>query len=203
MTINAATPFVVRVSSNPLLADGDSDGVSDLAEKQLAQSTTASQRVDAENRPYHPNILNSPPVQVYTADRRSDGIMGRARAVRHTTTMVANAPLSYAVLDVARLCRVGRSSPGAASIAVGRTAPQTATQGYRLYRAEPTQHANGGDHQQRCARGWRNTGTPGFVFDPIVSEAAVGQLCRPQRRAQRGPCRLRGPTGKITSCCRH
>jgi hypothetical protein len=66
VTINAATPFTIRVTSDPTQPDADGDGISDLAEKQLLQATNPAQRVDKNNRPWHPNIFNASPITVLT-----------------------------------------------------------------------------------------------------------------------------------------
>ena len=79
--INATTPFTVHVSSDPLNTDSDGDGISDLAEKQLAEATCTAQEVangrtcegnplkpvDNQNRPFNPNVPNTPPLALTLA----------------------------------------------------------------------------------------------------------------------------------------
>jgi len=112
--INATSPFVVHVSSDPLIADTDSDGLSDLAEKQLAESTCTAQEVtngrtcegnplkpvDNQNRPFHPNLFNTPPLSLILATNDFDGFLAPNQTLRYTTTVIANAPLAPGVLDV-------------------------------------------------------------------------------------------------------
>jgi hypothetical protein len=98
VTINAQTPFTVHVSSDPTRADGDGDGVSDLAEKQLAANPDPAKRVDSNNAPYHPNVANMPPVAVFVdADQR---YVRPGQTFPVTTTVVANVPMAPGVLDV-------------------------------------------------------------------------------------------------------
>ena len=54
----------VQVSSDPLSADGDGDGIGDQAERQLAQSGALADRIDANGAPFHPNVFNVSPVVV-------------------------------------------------------------------------------------------------------------------------------------------
>ncbi|MCL4863014.1 MAG: hypothetical protein KJZ93_26625, partial [Caldilineaceae bacterium] len=103
VTLNATTPFTIRVTSNPLLADSDGDGVSDLAEKQLAG------QLDSQNRPYHPGVVNAPPVAVYTDTERR--FVAPGSNLVYTTTVVANTPLSPGVLDVAAPAQLGGVRP--------------------------------------------------------------------------------------------
>jgi hypothetical protein len=98
VTINAQTPFTVRVSSDPTRDDGDADGVSDLAEKQLAANPDPAKRLDSNNAPYHPNVSNVPPVAVFVDANRRFVSPGQTFVV--TTTAVANVPMAPGVLDV-------------------------------------------------------------------------------------------------------
>jgi len=98
VTINAATPFTVRASSNPLVADSDGDGISDLAEKQLAQQADPAKRLDDQNRPYHPGVPNSSPIAIFlAADRR---YVQPGASVNITHTVVTQAALAPSILDV-------------------------------------------------------------------------------------------------------
>ncbi|MFZ4662787.1 MAG: LamG-like jellyroll fold domain-containing protein, partial [Caldilineaceae bacterium] len=100
VTINAATPFTVRVSADPLNADGDNDGVNDLAERQLAQDANPANRVDNQNRPYHPNIVNTPPLAVLVATDDLDGYVAPGQSFRYTSTVIANTAVAPGILTV-------------------------------------------------------------------------------------------------------
>ncbi len=92
VTINAATPFTVRVTADPAANDTDNDGISDLAERQLAA------QLDSQQRPYHPGVANTPPLAIYTtADKR---FVAPGQSLLYTTTVVANQPMAPGVLDV-------------------------------------------------------------------------------------------------------
>ncbi|MCL4830278.1 MAG: tandem-95 repeat protein [Caldilinea sp.] len=107
VTINAATPFTVRVTSNPLVADSDNDGISDLAEKQLAQQADPAKRLDDQNRPYHPGVPNSSPIAIFLAADRRYVQPGATVAVTHT--VVTQAALAPSILDVASGSALGAS----------------------------------------------------------------------------------------------
>ncbi|MFZ9018419.1 MAG: hypothetical protein ACO23O_15670, partial [Ilumatobacteraceae bacterium] len=53
--------WTVPVSSDPLSADADGDGIGDQAEKQLAASVEAADQVDANGVPFNPNVFNISP----------------------------------------------------------------------------------------------------------------------------------------------
>ncbi len=99
VTINATTPFTIRVSSDPLLHDSDGDGVSDLAEYQLAG------QLDSQNRPYHPLVVNAPPVSVYTETDKP--YVAPGGSLVYTTTVIANAAMAPGVLDVFAPAQLG------------------------------------------------------------------------------------------------
>jgi hypothetical protein len=100
VTINALTPFVVRVSSDPLSADGDNDGINDLAERQLALDPNPANRVDSQNRPYHPAVPNSPPLAVVVETDDFDGYVAPGQSFIYTSTVIANAAAVPGVLNV-------------------------------------------------------------------------------------------------------
>ena len=100
VTINALTPFTVRVSSDPLSADGDNDGVNDLAERQLALDPNPANRVDSQNRPYHPAVPNSPPLAVVVESDDFDGYVAPGQSFLYTSTVIANAAMAPGVLNV-------------------------------------------------------------------------------------------------------
>ncbi|MCB0147062.1 MAG: hypothetical protein KDE01_05360, partial [Caldilineaceae bacterium] len=100
VTINALTPFTVRVSSDPLNADGDNDGINDLAERQLALDPNPANRVDSQNRPYHPAVPNSPPLAVVVETDDFDGYVAPGQSFIYTSTVIANAAAVPGVLNV-------------------------------------------------------------------------------------------------------
>jgi hypothetical protein len=107
VTIDGATPLTVHVSSDPLQADGDGDGISDQAERQLTQDPDPAKRVDNQGLPYNPNVFNTPPISVYTdTDKR---YVRPGQTLVYTTTVVANAALAPSVLDVNAPAALGGS----------------------------------------------------------------------------------------------
>ena len=108
VTINANPPFTVRVASNPMVEDSDGDGISDLAERQLAQLSDPAQRSDNANRPYHPSVFNTPPISVYTAaDKR---FVAPGQSLVYTTTVVAHTAVAPGVLDVTVPTQLGAAA---------------------------------------------------------------------------------------------
>ncbi|MCL4862491.1 MAG: cadherin-like domain-containing protein [Caldilineaceae bacterium] len=115
VTINAAGgplgAFTIRVTSNPLRPDSDGDGIDDLAERQLAQHTDPTKRLDDQNRPYHPGVFNSSPIKIYPeTDRR---YVRPGGSVIFTNTVVSNVELVPSVLDVTLPPQFGASPPPA------------------------------------------------------------------------------------------
>jgi VCBS repeat-containing protein len=98
ITINATTPFALRVTANPLMADTDSDGISDLAERQLSQLADVSKRVDDQNRPYNPGVFNSSPIAIYPATNKQ--YVRPGDSVLYTNTVVSEVPIVPSMLDV-------------------------------------------------------------------------------------------------------
>lgn len=107
VTINAPTPFTLRVTSDPTVADSDDDGLSDLAEYQLATAPDPAQRLDNQQRPYHPRVFNTPPIAVYTASNKA--FVAPGQSLIYTTTVVAHAALAPSVLDVTVPSQLGAS----------------------------------------------------------------------------------------------
>ncbi len=100
VTINAAVPFTVRVSSDPGNTDGDADGISDLSERQLAADPNPANRVDSLGRPYHPNLFNSPPLAVIVQTDDLDDIVAPGQSLRYTTTAIASTAMVPGVLNL-------------------------------------------------------------------------------------------------------
>jgi hypothetical protein len=65
--------------------------------------------VDNQNRPYHPHVLNTPPLAVYTASDDFDGFVGPGQSFRYTTTVVASSAVAPGVLTVNAPSVVGGS----------------------------------------------------------------------------------------------
>ncbi|MBW7883682.1 MAG: LamG domain-containing protein, partial [Caldilineaceae bacterium] len=114
--INSLNPLTVRVSSNPNARDSDGDGVSDAAEYQLAKDNGVDGngkpiRIDDNNVPFHPNVVNTPPVRIYvTSDAVENRYVKPGQQFVYTTTVVATAPLDPGVLDLFVLNGNGASS---------------------------------------------------------------------------------------------
>ena len=180
VTINAATPFTMRVSSDPFRADSDGDGVSDLAERQLAQHSDPAQRIDNQNRPYHPRVPNTPPLAIFVATDDADGYLAPGQSLRYTSTVVANTAVAPGVLNVTAPSVLG----GAINpLALGFdpltfTTAQTVTQAINLAVA-----GNVGTQPARltstASTRLPNTGAGGWSFTPPVFEAPLGGFVPP------------------------
>src|SRR5262249_22977018 len=103
VTINATTPFTVRVTSKPTINDSDGDGVSELAERQLAG------QLDSQNHPYHPDALNSAPIAIYTDATKRFVLPGEN--LIYTTTVVANTAVNPGILEVIAPTQLGGAHP--------------------------------------------------------------------------------------------
>lgn len=91
---DGTTQLTTHVSSNPLLADADGDGVSDGSERQLAGT------LDSQSFPFHPAVYNTPPIAVFTATDDANGIVGLGQTFTYTTTVVTRVPLNSGSLAV-------------------------------------------------------------------------------------------------------
>ena len=98
VVIDGISALTVHVSSNPTLADSDGDGISDLAERQLAQSTDPAKRIDEQGVPFNPVVFNTPPISVYTETDKQ--FVRPGATLTYTTTVVAHDALAPSVLDV-------------------------------------------------------------------------------------------------------
>jgi hypothetical protein len=145
--INTTTPFNVWVSSDPLMADTDGDGISDQAERQLALSTCSAGEIaagncegspakpkDNQNRPYHPRAVNTPPISLYVETSDFDGYVRPTQTFRYTSTVVANTAVAPGVLNVTAPTVVGGSlNPQALAFnPLTFSGAQTVTQGNNL-----------------------------------------------------------------------
>lgn len=178
--VNAATPFTIRVSSDPFRADSDGDGVSDLAERQLAKADNPAERVDNQNRPYHPRVPNTPPLAVFVATDDADGYLAPGQSLRYTSTVVANTAVAPGVLNV--------TVPGVLGgevnpLALGFdpltfTSTQTVTHAINLAVA-----GNSNTQPARLTSTARsrlpNTGAGGWSFTAPVFEAPLGGFAPP------------------------
>ncbi len=82
-TANVTETWVSRISSDPLLADQDGDGLNDKAEKELHEE-------DWQAYPYHPRVFNETPLALYYAVSDGDRILGPGQSVTITTTVQNN-----------------------------------------------------------------------------------------------------------------
>ncbi|MCB0139614.1 MAG: hypothetical protein KDE50_06855, partial [Caldilineaceae bacterium] len=167
--INGTPSFTLHVSSNPLTADSDRDGISDLAEQQLAG------KADSNNVSYNPNAVNTPPLAVFTDLNDRDRIVAPDQSLRYTTTVVAAEPVMPGVLDVTAVTGSqtyalnfnASTFNGSQSVDVitGFQAPIGNTQPYTMTSSART-------------RLYRATG-PAWAFDPIVSETPLSGFAAP------------------------
>ncbi|MFN8440622.1 MAG: LamG-like jellyroll fold domain-containing protein [Caldilineaceae bacterium] len=111
VTINATAPFVVRVSSDPTLKDTDNDGLDDLAERVLALDPVAANRIDLDNRPYSPIIVNSPPIVVSGESNDLDRFLAPNQSLLYTSTVVALRPMNPGTLNLTVPGVLGVPSP--------------------------------------------------------------------------------------------
>lgn len=170
VTINASTPFPVRVSSDPTSNDTDGDGVSDLAEKQLAT------QLDSQDRPYHPTVFNTPPLAVYTAtDKR---FVAPGQNLIYTTTVVANQPMAPGVLGVVAPAPFGALQPTyALNFNPSATGSQTVTHPTALTAQSGLNSQNvalQSNVQVRLAL----SGPPTWTWDPIAGNT-IGSYTSP------------------------
>jgi hypothetical protein len=129
VTINASPSFNVWVSSNPLSADSDNDGISDQAERALAQDPNPANRVDSAGVPYHPNVVNRSPLAVSTDSNASFGYVAPGQSLRYTTTVIANTAVVPGVLNVTPPAVAGNApDPQILNFNPLAAVPQTMTQ---------------------------------------------------------------------------
>jgi hypothetical protein len=182
VSINAATPFTVRVSSDPAGADGDADGISDLSERQLAADPNPLNRVDSQNRPYHPNLFNSPPLAVIVQTDDLDNIVGPGQSLRYTTTAIANTAMVAGVLNLnAPAFLGGPRNPTAVGFDPQTfVTAQSVTQGISLTVAAGTGTQRAPITSTVGTR-LQDTGVAAWAFAPIVTEAPLGGFAAPNK----------------------
>lgn len=178
--INAAVPFIVRVSSDPLNADSDGDGLSDQAERQLAQDATPANRVDNQNRPYHPQVPNTPPLAVLIKTDDFDGFLAPGQSFGYTTTVVANTAVAPGVLNVSAPAIIsGAANPLALAFNPATFAlSQTVTQSINL-----TVNSGVGTQPVRLGSTVNtrlpDSGALGWAFGSVTPEVALGGISAP------------------------
>jgi hypothetical protein len=174
VTIKATTPFTVSVSSNPSVADSDNDGVNDLAERQLAQSANPADRMDNQNRPYHPGVANTPPLALLVETNDLDGYLAPGQSFRYTSTVIANTAVVPGVLNVSVPTVLG-TTPNPLALGFDPltfSTSQTVTQPINLG------VASNATTQQTFIRSTastrlQNTGAGGWRFAPVNAEAPL------------------------------
>jgi hypothetical protein len=127
VAINGASALTVRVSSNPVSADADRDGIGDAVERQLANDPNPANRIDSLNQPFSPEIANAPLISVITASSDSDGIVGLGQSFAYTTTVVTRVGLTTSQLQVTLPAGLGNTAVNS-PLAFTNTVPQTVTQ---------------------------------------------------------------------------
>ncbi|MGA1035444.1 MAG: thrombospondin type 3 repeat-containing protein, partial [Ilumatobacteraceae bacterium] len=90
----------VFVSSDPLSADSDGDGIWDAAERQLVQSGNPSMELDDRGYTYHPGIYNSPPLQISLTVDTDSGWVRPGQTVTVDMDALANVPLEPTALTL-------------------------------------------------------------------------------------------------------
>jgi hypothetical protein len=100
LTINSTPARTVWVSSDPFGKDGDLDGLSDQAEKELSANPDPALRLDDQGMPYHPNVPNTPPLAVFAESDTLGNYVRPGATFNYTTTVVAHVPVAPGVLDV-------------------------------------------------------------------------------------------------------
>jgi hypothetical protein len=178
--INAATPFSVWVSSDPLNADGDTDGLPDQTERQLAQDANPANRVDSQNQPYHPAVPNSPPLALVLETSDLDGFLAPGQRLQYTNTVIANTAVVSGVLNVNPPSILGGARK---PLALGFnpltfTATQTVTLPISLTVApgigtQPTRLSSTVNTRLQ------DTGVATWSFAPLVTEAPLGGIVAP------------------------
>jgi hypothetical protein len=98
--LSTVSTRTVWVSSDPLRADSDFDGISDAAECQLADSDDPTDRVDEAGRAFSPATANVSPLTVSLSSDDGDGYVSLGQEVMVRSEATANRPMESAVLDL-------------------------------------------------------------------------------------------------------
>ncbi|MBK8048893.1 MAG: hypothetical protein IPK16_18285 [Anaerolineales bacterium] len=180
VVINAIAPFTVHVSSDPLSADSDNDGLTDQTERQLALDANPANRVDSENQPYHPAVYNTPPLALLV----DTGILGNyfapGQTIRYTSTVIANAAMAPGVLTVNAPAILGGErnplaltfNPLAFSVVQSVTVPVSLTVAGGIGTQETYLASTASTRLQ-------DTGPASWGFAPITTQPALGGIGAP------------------------
>jgi len=95
-TIPSAATVTIIVSSDPNERDADADGIPDDAERAL----NARGERDEDGHPYHPNVINKPPLQVSISHDNVGGYLKPGGALAYSTTVTALTAFEPGVLEV-------------------------------------------------------------------------------------------------------
>jgi hypothetical protein len=170
VTINSTPALTVWVSSDPFNTDGDQDGISDQAEKELAANANAALRVDNRGIPYHPTVRNTPPLTILTSSDAFNGYIGPNQGFQYTTTVIANVPVAPGVLNISAPAFVG-GAPNPLLLDFTGTSTVTRAAGFTV--------ANNSGSQSFTLTSTVNTRLPNTSSTPWVwqtpsSEAGLG-----------------------------
>lgn len=181
VTVNATTPFTIFVSSDPLKPDGDNDGISDLAERELAGAADPNERLDTQNVPFNPNVVNIPPLAVFTAIDDFDEVVRPGQSLVYTTTVVAGRPMAPGVLDVTTSPSLGGArAPYALPFNQSSTGVQTVTQQITLGVPAGLATQPAVITSSVSAR-LPDSGAPAWAWDAPTAEAPLGSFAEPAR----------------------
>ncbi|MFN8567815.1 MAG: hypothetical protein U0Z44_09930 [Kouleothrix sp.] len=142
--------------------DSDDDGLSDLAERQLAQGAPAG-RSDADGHAYHPLVFNRAPVIIRNDISDPDRIVAPGQTFTYTTTVASAGPaLAPGALDIAAPSVLGGTpAPAKLDFSVSQTVTVQAAMTVARRR-----HRQRSDQQHRAAA----PGRPGR--QPVELECA-------------------------------
>jgi len=99
----------ITVYSDPTLQDTDDDGISDRAEKAFAELSIT----DNKQRPYHPGVANSSPLDVVMSAPGSAGFYKPGAVVDITTSVTTPTALQPSLVDLTpSVGSVRRPAPG-------------------------------------------------------------------------------------------
>ena len=98
----------VHITSDPLNRDGDSDGISDGAERRL-------NLLDPARYPFHPGVYNEPPVRTFTAQDDLDRVLAGGGSTPVTTTVINGTAAENSLLSSGRFTATLPSQLGGAS----------------------------------------------------------------------------------------